>query len=70
MNISSRAANQLRRVDPEIVGRILNDLPNRSYGPGSHLAEIDVRGHRFRCFIARAKDDSLVLLGVVEPRGP
>ncbi len=69
MNIRSRAANRLRRVDPEVVCRILDDLPNRWYGPGSHLVEVAAIGATCRCFVARHKDHARILLNVVELRG-
>ncbi len=65
MNVSARAATQLRILDPEHVAAILDQLRGRSHGPGSHAVEIDVTGTTFRCFVARHRDGSLVLLGVV-----
>ncbi len=70
MNVSHRAAGQLRALEPDHVAAILDALCGRSFGPGSHLVEVAVTGTTYRCFVARQRDDSLVLLSVVEPRGP
>lgn len=68
MNVSARAATQLRILEPTHVAAVLDDLRGRSYGAGSHLVEVDVSGAAYRCFVARHRDGSLVLLGVVSGR--
>ena len=73
MNISSRAASQLHALDATDCASVLDTLRDTEIGPGSHLIEIVTPGQTaFRCFVARHRDGSLVLLGVLEsrPRAP
>lgn len=68
MNVSARAATQLRTLEPGHVAAVLDNLRQRPYGPGSHLVEVNLPGTTYRAFVARHRDGSLVLLGVVSGR--
>jgi len=70
LTVSPRAANRLQGLEPTDVAAILDTLQTRAFGPGSHLVEVVISGVPYRCFVARHKDDSLVLLSIVAPRGP
>ncbi len=73
MNISARAARQLHALAPTDCAKVLDDLRDRTYTPGSHVIEIETPGRTTcRAFVARHKDGSLVLISVVEarPRAP
>ncbi len=61
MNVNPRVGTQLYALAPDHVAAILDHLRYRTYGPGSHLVEIDVRGHRIRCLVARHYDHLLIL---------
>ncbi len=64
MNLTPRAANQLYALDSGDAARILDHLHDRPYGPGAALVEIGTAGGTVRCFVARHKDGSLVLLAL------
>jgi hypothetical protein len=73
MHLTPRAAAQLRTLDPADAARVLDTLRDAELGPGSHKIEITTADRViFRAFIARHRDGSLVLLGVVpaRPRAP
>ncbi len=67
MNLTPRAANQLRALDPADAAAILDHLRDRRYGPGASLVEVETAGGTCRCFVARHTDGSLVLLAIVQP---
>lgn len=64
MNTTPRAANQLRTIDSGDVAGILDHLHDRQYGPGASLVEVEAASGVYRCFVARHKDGSLVLLSL------
>ncbi len=68
MNLTPRAANQLQVLDSGDAARILDILNDRQYGPGASLVEVETPGGTCRCFVARHRDGSLVLLAIVHPR--
>ncbi len=72
MNISTRAANQLYAVDPDDVAETLDTLRDREFKAGASIIEITSHDRAFRCFVARHRDGTLVLLSVVpaRPRAP
>lgn len=70
MNLTPRAARQLRALDPADVAEILDTLGDHSFPHREHasLIEVETPGGVCLCFVARHKDDSLVLLSIVHPR--
>ncbi len=70
MNVNPRVGTQLYALAPDHVAAILDHLRYRSFGPGSHLVEVAAIGTTCRCCVARHKDHALILLSVVELRGP
>lgn len=86
MNLSPRAANQLRYFDPEDVVAILDHLRDHPTHRGVQMIDISVLTPHpgpkngtlhadtppFRAFVKRHRDGSSVLISVVEsrPRAP
>lgn len=68
MNLTPRAANQLQALDPADAAAILDHLHDRQYGPGASLVEVETAGGTVRCFVARHRDGSLVLLSIIHAR--
>lgn len=72
MNLSPRAAQQLRNLDPQGVAVILDCLRDHQYPKGASTLEISTLSTTYRAFVGRHKSGELVLLSVVEtrPRAP
>lgn len=68
MNLTPRAANQLRALDPSDVASVLDQLRGRPHPGATSIIEVAVRGQVFRCFVGRHRDGSPVLLGIVRDR--
>lgn len=68
MDFTPRAAGQLRALEPDITARILDRLRDQVIPDRASLIEVKTAGGTVRCFVARHRDGSLVLLSIVHLR--
>lgn len=68
MNTSARAAAQLRALDPADAASILDHLHELAIPDRASLVEVATPAGPVRCFIARRRDGSPILLGIVPTR--
>ncbi len=64
MNTTPRAANQLQALDPADVTSIIDHLHEQVIPDRASVVEVETAGGTVRCFVARHKDGSLVLLAL------
>lgn len=69
MNISNRAAHQIRSLEPDDCANVLDYLRDQRIRSGVQIITIEAAsGRTYRAFVGRAKDQSIVLISVVESR--
>lgn len=68
MNFTPRAATQLQALDPPDVAAILDHLHELAVPDRASVVEVETAGGTVRCFVARHKDGSPVLLAIVRIR--
>ncbi len=64
LTVSPRAANQLRSIDPNDAGTILDTVRDRSVTAGASLVAVNSLDTAYQCFVGRHKDGSRVLVAV------